>query len=259
MRKKSTYVVLLIILLVFFVVMFLTFGIKNIREGKYGVTLIVGDNTIWSYNNRKWNNITSSASVQKLNWEKYKVFENNEEKGEYSLWHDDKWYAFDDEKNAINIDGNLLAYRANFNMKVYPFKEEKIDSMDYVAYVLEENNISTSSKFTTSYKVHFDFDNDGVNEDFYLVSNAFPMDFDPETIFSLVFMVKDNQIYYIYNDVSENRSFNGCKPFFTSFLDVNNDNTYEFVLSCGRYSIEEQVDMLYQFEDGAFKIIISSQ
>ena len=135
MRKKSTYVILLIILLVFFVIMFLVFGVKNIRKGKYGVTLIVGDNTVWTYNNRKWNNIINNSSIQKLNWEKYKVFENNEEKGEYSLWHDDKWYAFDDDKNAVNIEGNLLAYRANFDMKVYPFKEEKIDSEVYRQFI----------------------------------------------------------------------------------------------------------------------------
>ena len=36
-------------------------------------------------------------------------------------------------------------------------------------------------------------------------------------------MIKDNSIYYIYKDISENRSYNGCKPYFNSFIDTNND------------------------------------
>ena len=107
--------------------------------------------------------------------------------------------------------------------------------------------------------VSFDFDNDGKDEDFYVISNVFPLDFEPEMSFSIVFMVKDNNIYYIYNDVSKNNFTNGCKPFFTSFLDADNDGTYEFILSCGRYSISEQIDMLYKYSDDEFKILISNQ
>jgi len=258
MRDKKVYIILFVVLIVFFVVMFLVFGVENINQSKYSTTILVGDNTIWTYKNKNWVNVNTKSSISKLNWKKYNVFLDNKSFGNYYLWHDDKWYAFDNSKNAVNLDGNFLAYQANFKMKILDFTQEEINDRTYVDAVLAENQISLSSQFTSSYKVSLDFDNDEKLEDFYLISNAFPLDFDPEKIFSIVFMVKNEKIYYIYNDVSENRSFNGCKPFFNSFLDTNNDKTYEFILSCGRYSVSEQIDMLYKFENDSFKIVISN-
>ncbi len=259
MIKKKTYIVLIVILVVFFVVMFLAFGVNNIRQSKYDTTLIVGDNTVWTYSNKKWLNLTTTTSIGKLNWQEYMVYVNNKKLGKYYLWHDDKWYAFDKEKNAVVTDGNLLAYRANFQMNVLEFSEEEITDRTYVDYVLKENNLSLSSQFTSFYKTSVDLDSDGEIEEFYVISNAFPMEFDPEMIFSIVFMVKNDTVYYIYNDISENRDFNGCKPYFTAFLDTNNDKMNELILSCGRYSTTGTVDMLYKFEEDSFKIAISNQ
>ena len=75
-------------------------------------------------------------------------------------------------------------------------------------------------------------------------------------------MVKNNKVYYLYNDISNNReSLNGCKPYLNAVLDTNNDKTYEIILSCARYSVSESIDMLYKFdkEKDAFKIVISNQ
>ena len=258
MRKKSTYIVLLVMLFVFFIVMFALFGVDNIKKSIYNTTLIVGDNTIWLYEKKNWLNLTNNTNIQDLNWDEYKVFVNNEEFGNYLLWHDDKWYAFDKKKNAVSIDGNLLAYKANYNIPVYKFTEEEISDTSTVIQMLKENDVDINSNFTSSYKVSFDYDNDNEEEEFYVISNAFPMD-NPEKIFSIVYMVDGDNIYPIYTDVSKNSSFNGCKPYFTSFLDVDNDKTYEFILSCSKYSVADTVDMLYKFTNNEFKIVISNQ
>lgn len=261
MKQKRRYIVLFIILAIFFLIMFLSFGLSNIKEGKYATTILLGDNTVWRYSDRGWLDLKSQSSIDKLNWQKYKVFIDNREVGNYFLWHDDKWYAFDEKRNAINLEnGNFLAYSANFNLKVSDFEMEEISDRTYIDYVLKDNNLDINSLFTSSGKISLDFDNDNLEEDFYLISNAFSDEFYPETVFSIVFMVKNNEVFYIYKDISENRSFNGCKPYFNSFLDVDNDNNYEFILSCGRYSISEQVDMLYDFsKEEGFKIVISNQ
>lgn len=259
MRNKKTYIVLLVILGVFFVVMFLAFGVNNIKQSKYDTTIIVGDNTVWTYKNKKWLNLTTKSSFGKLSWKKYNLYVNNEKLGNFYLWHDDKWYAFDDDKNAVVIDGNLLAYKANFPIDISSFKEKEITDRKYVDYVLEENNLSLSSQFTSYYKTSVDLDSDGVLEEFYVISNAFPLEFNPSRIFSIVFMVKNDKVYYLYNDISDNRDFNGCKPYFTSFLDTNNDKMKEIILSCGRYSTDGAIDMLYKFEEESFKIAISNQ
>ena len=259
MKSKKVYIVLLIILIIFFITMFSLFGVENIRQGNYSSTIIVGEDTVWTYSDKKWNYINTVSGYNKLNWKVYNVYFDNKSQGEYYLWHDDKWYVFDKNKNAVNIDGKLLAYNANFKMNILDYKLDKIDDKIYVNKVLNDNDISLSSTFTTSNKISFDFDSDGVDEDFYLVSNAFPMGFNPDYIFSLVFMVKNNDVYYLYNDIAPNNSFNGCKPFFNTILDTNNDGIYEIILSCGRYSDLGQVDMLYSFVNNEFKILISNQ
>lgn len=259
MRKRRTYIIILIILISFFLIMFLMFGIDNIRQDNYTTTLIVGDSTTWTNYKKKWINVDTNDSIQKLNWKEYNVYVDNKKNGKYLLWYGDKWYVFDKKKNAVNLDGGLFAYRSNHSIDVIDFTGEEIDDRTYIDYVLEDNDLSLSSQFTSEFKTSFDFDNDGLKEDFYIISNAFPLDFEPEKIFSLVFMVKDSNVYYLYNDISKNNSFNGCKPFFTTFLDVNSDKVYEIILSCGRYSSLKQVDMLYKFENNEFKIAISNQ
>ena len=261
MASKKTYIILLIMIAVFFVVMFSTFGVENIKQSNYTSTIIVGDSSVWDYSNKKWVNIRESSSIEKLNWNKFHVFSNNEKIGEYSLWHDDKWYAFDDNRNAIKIDGSLLAISANFDVNVLPFNLENLNNedMNYVYTVLKQNNLNVENKFTSLGKVKADFDRDGVVENFYVMSNVFAIDFTPRMLFSIAFMIKDNTIYYIYKDISENRSYNGCKPYFNSFLDTNNDGIYEVILSCGKFGSNNQVDMLYEFSENAFKIAISNQ
>lgn len=260
MRGKKIYIVLITIILVFFLIMFALFGVDNIKKGRYNTTLIIGNDTVWAYKKKRWINLSNSSYVRDLNWKKFNVFINNEKVGNYLLWYSDKWYAFDDKKNPIKLDGGkLLAYNSNHDIPIYNFKTENIDDMEVVKQMLEENNLDRDSKFTASYKVVFDFDGDEEEETFYLVTNVFPSDFHPEKIFSLVFMVDKDDIYPIYTDISNNNGYNGCKPYFNTFLDINNDKKYEMVLSCSKYSVSNTIDMLYEFVDKEFKIKISNQ
>ena len=260
MRMKKIYIILLIILFVFFLVMFCLFGLDNIRQREYSSVIIVGNDTVWTYKNKSWLNVNNPTSLHNYSWKDYTVYVNNEKKGVYKLWHDDKWYVFDDDNNAVQIDGDLLAYDANYKLKVKNFSVGSVSDLTYVNTVLEEKGFSLSSNFTVLNKIDFDYDEDGQEEEFYVMSNVFPIDFIPDYLFSIVFMVKNGEIYYIYDDVSKNTGYNGCKPYFTSFLDTNNDGKYEFILSCGRYSNAHKNNMLYQFNDelDSFKILISN-
>ena len=196
MKSRKIYIVLITILFVFFIVMFLLFGVKNIKQNRYSSTIIVGENTAWIYDRMKWTNVKSDISKQKLSWREYNVFSNGKSIGKYNLWHDDKWYVFDSDKKAIDIEGKLLAYNANYNIDVLSIEEKEVENSYYIEKVFRENDISLSSNYTSLSMIEFDFDKDGNIEEFYLVTNAFPMDFNPETIFSIVFMVKNDNIYY---------------------------------------------------------------
>ena len=261
MRSKKLYIVLIAILIIFFLVMFLTIGAGNILQENYKATLIVDNHTVWNYHNKKWNNIPMTfENIQSLNWKKYEIFQEHKKIGDYFLWHDDQWYAFDDERNPVELEDMFLAYEANYDLGVVDYLEDDVLDLNAVQSVLVERNISPDSTFTNASHVAIDFDKDGVVEDFYLITNAFSLDeVDSDIYFSFVFMLKNQNIYMIYDDVKQGNSYNMCKPFFHSFLDVNRDNTYEFLLSCGGYSLSEHRNWLYQYDEGTFKILVSNQ
>ena len=256
MLSNKKYIILILIILVFFVVMFLLFGLDNIKKENYSTAIVVGEDSVFILEKQQWIDITGNYNI--LNWEKFNVYVNNEKVGNYYLWYDDKWYAFDKKKKPVNLEGSILGISSNYNINVAEFTEENVDDSIYIDKVLEDNDFSKDQSFTTKYKIDFDFDNDGVREEFFLISNVFNLEETPEKVFSIVFMVKDNEIYPIYRDIKNNESFDGCKPYMNTFLDVDEDNTYEFILSCGKYSVEKTINMLYKFKDNKFKILVSN-
>lgn len=64
---------------------------------------------------------------------------------------------------------------------------------------------------------------------------------------------------YFSSHIDENRYENGCKPYLKGVMDVDNDSVYELIISCGKYSVEKPIDMLYKLTDDGFKILISNQ
>lgn len=249
----------MILLVVFFVVMFLLFGVRNIQEDTFESVIVVGEDTAWVLRNRRWLYLRSGVSRQKLDGENFHIFDDNKELGVYNIQYDHEWLVQDKRGNAVSISGNLLAYRANYQMTVLPYEETQATADAYVKTVLKENELDENSEFSSIYKIPVDFDGDGLKEEFYIISNAFPLDFETTDTFSIAFMVKEGTIYYLYTDITRFSSLNACKPYYRSFIDSNYDGVAEVILSCGRYSATERVDMLYQFENNQFKLLISNQ
>ena len=255
MKSKKIYIVLIAILIIFCVIMFLVFGVGELKKSVQNTTIIVGNDTMWTYNNRKWDSL---LSYDDINWKKFDIYSDNQMVGNYYLWYSDGWYVFDENKNAVTIDGDLLGIDSNVDISVSDFNTIEIDDYSYVYDVLKESNLPTDSKYTFTKKVIFDFDNDGVEEEFYLISNVFPVDFDPDKVFSIAFMVKNEKIYTIYKDINDNIGFNGCLPYITSFIDADDDSKYEIILSCDKYSTLGTTKMLYEFKNGQFNMLISN-
>ena len=256
MKSKKVYIILIAILLVFCITMFLMFGLDELRKGGYNATIVVDKDTLWTFSDKQWGNVTSH---DEYNWKKYNVYLNRVKQGNYYLWYNDKWYAFDDNKEAVVLDGgSFLAINSNYDIPVYDFEINDIDDYSYVNEELKKNKLPIDNYYTVSKKIVFDYDNDGEDEYFYIISNVFPTDFNPEKVFSMVFMVKGDKTYSIYKGIDTNTGFNGCRPYFNGFLDVDNDSKYEFILSCDKYSVSGSTRMLFDFENNKFKILISN-
>jgi len=264
MKINKGYKVIIIILVVYFLVFFCILGLDNLKKNKHNFILLVGESTVWEYASQKWLNVTASSTLEKINWQEYQVYIDNQYVNKYQLWFDDKWYAFNidpktKERQAVQLEGDLIAYKANYDLNIKSFKNEKVTNNTYIQQVLNQNGLSTGSKLTVNNVVQIDIDNDGNLEEFYVISNAFPTDNYPDTIFSIVFMVKNEQIYPMYSNITKGKNTNGCKPFIRTFLDIDEDNIHEVIVSCGKYSIQKPEDMLFQLSDKEFKLLISNQ
>ena len=256
---KKVYIFLIIILLGFGLAMFLIYGVDTLKREKYKTVLIVGENTTWLYRNNAWVKPLKREAYDELNGKKYHVLENNKDIGTYKLMHNDKWYVYDDNKNTVNVDGVMVAYRTNYDITFKDFIKEDITDTTYVDEVLTTNSLPLDSEYTKSYKTSIDIDYDGIKEDFYVLSNVFPLKFQPKRIFSFVFMVKDEKIYYLYDDVRDYRVYAGCSPEIEAFVDADANNMDEIIVSCFQYSNLDRIDMLNRFDGEKFKILISSQ
>ena len=258
-KGKRKYIIIIIILIIYCIGMYLAFGVKEAKERNATTTILVGNSAIWNYTSRQWMNLTSQQMISSLNWKEFTIYLNNEYFGNYLVWGDDKWYLFDQNRQAVSYQGNLFAYKAGFKMNVLPFTKKEITDYTYVNKVLEEHQINQNTQYTLANMTSIDFDQDGENEDFYIISNVFADEFFPEKYFSLVFMVKDEKIYMLYEDIDTNNGVNGCKPNISTIADVDNDEEYELILECIKYSDQIPVTMLYEFEENQFKITISNQ
>lgn len=258
-KGKFKYVVIIVIVIIYGIAMYLAFGVNETKERKTTATLLVGNSAVWNYSSRDWMNLNTPSLVSSLNWQKFNVYVDNEYLGKYLVWQDEQWYLFDDSRNAVSYQGNFLAYKADFDMDVVSFPTTDITNFTYVNQVLEKYGFSTNQEYTLSTVSSIDFDKDGELEEFYVVSNVFPLDFVPDKYFSFVFMVDDQKIYMLYEDVDITESFNGCKPNVYAVADVDNDQDYELILNCAKYSNQTPVTMLYEFRDDRFEIEISNQ
>ena len=165
MKKNKRYKIIIIVLVVYLLVFFLFLGLKNIKHKNQKITLLIGDSTVWEYENKTWFNITSNSRIDNLSWQKYEVFLDNKYKGNYDLWYDDtKWYAFNQDKTPVNLEGELIAYKANHDLKIKDFEVRETTNNTYVHQILRDNNLKTSSQLTVNNVINIDIDNDGIND-----------------------------------------------------------------------------------------------
>lgn len=256
MKNNKRYIILIVLLIIFFLSLFFLVGKDNLKSRGEDLTLLVGEDVIWQRNSNSWNN---NLNINSYNWEKFKIYLDNRYKGEYLVWHDDKYYIFDDNREAINYTEKFIGIQSNYDVNFLDYESKDIEVDSYITKVLTDHKLDESSELTLSTKTSVDLDKDGNDEDIYIVSNAFPIDFSPKKIFSFVFVVKDGQIYNVYESVEKNDYDNGVKPYIYSILDVDDDGTYEFIISYAEYSTNGSSYTLYKLDKNEITAIISNE
>lgn len=255
-ETKIGIIIIIVMLILFFILFFFFGGIDSFKNKKDESVILVGNNTYWQYKDKKFTNI--KTNISSLYWKDYTVYINNEKYGTYKLWHDDKWYLYDKDRNAINYDGNFLAISSNYNIKPVDYELNSVSSDKYINKVLNNFNIKTDN-FTVKNRIDIDIDNDNKKDSIYLISNVLPIDKYEKYRFSIVFMVKNDIIYTAFSDVQNESNSRGCKPYIDAFIDVDSDKELEIIMSCGGLVTSQTKNYLYDFSDNKFKILISNQ
>ena len=265
-KNKKIMIVMLIVLAVYALIMFLVLGgTKKFNRTNNQITIIMGDNATFTYNGSFWTYVEFETTYNKLNWLKYDVYENNELLGNYSMWHNDKWYVFDgdeEHRTPVSVTEDFIALRADSSIKLTPFESNKITDYSYVNAVLDSYGIQ-ASYLTVDQVVTIDIDNDSIDENFYFISNSLPRE-NPENFnFTIVFMEKKGEIYRIFTDIQVMENSDGCKPFMRAVLDYDLDGEQEIIFACGGLSARKQKDYIYKFKHDnsvdEFKLVVSNQ
>lgn len=257
MKNNRIYIFLIIAFIVFFFLVFLLYGKDSIRKEKEEVLMLVGDNTIWSYSQNHW--YDNSDEIEKYNWKKFKVYLDGKYSDEYYVWYDEKWYIFDKDKEPKSYQEKFLAMQSNYDIKVKQFNSEPNNNQDIVSKYLKDKGLSSASQLTTNTKTTLDIDNDNKDETIYIISNAFPLDFNPEKIFSFVFIEKDGKIIDIFSSIENNTYDNGVKPYIESILDIDEDGKYEMIIAYAGYSITPTTHTMYKLDKDSIIELISNQ
>ena len=257
--KKYTKVSIFII--IFFIVLLLVVFLSSdekktiFQSRKYESYLIVGQNSVFSYQNKNIYNVKKNQELMnKIDWEQFTIINNHKKLGNYLMHFDEKWYLFDDNKSSIDYnEDNLIAYRSNYDIKyIYEEQNDVIDDK-YINKVLKAKKLS-GENITYSSEVYFDIDNDGQNETFYVVGNAMPFEANKDKKYAITFMVKDEVIYLINVNLFEDFNRVICLPNIEGFVDLNSNDKNEIIVSCNTMSNSQQRVDIYEFNKNNNKL-----
>lgn len=221
MQKK--YIVLISIFAIYTLIMVL-FGAKKslVPNNSY---IIVGDSTIWEYEDEKWENIdVKDASLDSI---EFYVYKDQTYQGKYYLQnYNDTWYFFDKNNQSYDLYGQLFAYSNDRKIDVVQFMKEEV-SLNEVNEILKDYNITINSlnELSFSQKIAFDFDSDDQDEYIYSISNIMA---EEQTLdeFSLVIYIDDGKKKDIMNKTSDVKYIYEI----SNIIDFNEDGLYEIII-----------------------------
>lgn len=248
--KKKILVIILILLVI-------TNGIILFFENYYNQLLIIGGNTIVEYRNNKLLKIKKSNKINKrLNYKKYSVYNNGIFEDYYidfknGDYNNISYTLYNNSDEETNITDSLLAYTNDLNINIQSVKNSYIMT-DIDKKLLQKSLPDYNLNNIYFNKVTVDLDNDGLNEEIYIVNN-FDLVNVPDKTVSCVFLKTSNgNIIEIEKDESSNQNKVPAYRFSYS-IDVDNDNEYEIILS--KFYNESIVNYnIYKYDSKSNKI-----
>lgn len=256
MKEKKKYIIVFVILAIYILIIFLTNGKNIIRENFDSVYMMISPSTQWKFEKGNW---TIATNIVDYSLKSFHTYVDNKPFGNYNVTYNNKFYLFDDKRNSIKYDGNLIAIRGSIPIDIINFKDEKIEpSIEVVSNALKEKNINASIENIRVRKIEIDLDNDRQTENIYITSNVFYAK-ENEDSFALVFIVENNQIVYIYEEIEKYiKTLEMCTPYIQNIIDIDKDKKYEIVMGCEYFSNNGVCHNLYDNKTNRYKNLLKN-
>lgn len=262
---KKTYIFFLSVVIIFGIVMFIFFGVPELKKSKNitdNLNIIIGHDTFWSYDKKSgWN--VKSKNITYGN-QMYNVYINSDYKGKYDIeLINDTFYYYDKNVNKTTYSGDLFAYSGGGSIIIkddYDTSQITLDDIKYVNNLIEELKDTEISIFdlTLNKKIAIDLDNDKKDEYIYILSNFGCENCKNSDYFSIVFIVDNNKASLLSKSYDKT-DYYGINFYDLEYiLDINNDNNYEIVLSKSTFGNNKTYHQMFEkLKKGYIKTISS--
>ena len=248
LKNNKVYIILIIILIIYLLITVLT--IKKINKKEKIQSYLVTSNTKFRYENKELVKLDDNST----NWKKYNIYVNNSYIGEYQLQYNEKWHIYDEDRNPIKYEGNIIA-TSNLEIKVYNY--EKQDITDSEANRIneflnnEKVNIVEYNKYNS--KIEIDLDNDNKNEKLYIVNSK--INGNDNNIFSMILLDKSNKITVVSSKVVPLYSKEKILLYdIYGIIDIEDDKKLEIIVNETQYSQPDTSnEQVYKLNNNKYK------
>ncbi len=195
-----------------------------------------------------YNKLELNASVG----QNYSIYENANYLGDYNITYNDKWYIYDNNKNFVNYEGNIVVLKGDVKPNVLSFLETQQNDTDKNIITNYLNNLNISYNYDELYKIKYIVN----QETFYVVSNSLLYERDYNYAFTFIFKYKNNKYYEIYKVLNEDTdTFNVCKP---ALINVFNYKKNYYIFKCDYHIGTGYQYMLFDDNNDKFSLVNTS-
>lgn len=234
---KTLIIITCILLFISFVSYFIFSGI-DMKEQQLNSSFIVDGNNYWQYNDKNWKNLNS---IDSINWEKYKVYTNNNYVDTYYVTSNSgKLYFFDKDNNSYHVDSPTLAISSDSNVGPINYEQEEINTsdQDIINSYLKSIKITYNGDYSVFEKYKTDLDNNGESDYIYILSNQLYSD----DVFYIIFARCGSKNITINKQIVEE---NIEQYELAWIININSDKLPSIILK--RYYLDNYEYYLYQY------------
>ena len=253
MKKK--YIIFLVILAVVYIgAMFLLNRatlLQNHKE-KNSSYLILGYDTFLRFFD---GSIETIEDVNKVTANRYfDVYMNNEYQGLYTMkLVSDTWHFYDSSSKEVRLTGNLLATAGNQKITPVSFS---IDSLNETE--LQQLQGIDYSTLTINEKVVLDFDQDGVEEELWNISNLYNDTLDySDKIYAIIAYVDNGTIQFLhqFENTKNSEQQTGYLYRISNIIRIGQSEFYDIIIKRSRpFGNAGDCHLLYSYVDGKYEL-----